>query len=103
MEEPIERTDRDDDEQHPLESEEALREPRKVAEDEQDRDPESGLTPDDDASIASFEGGLVRHTVPARRPPGAGARGRAREDPLDRARLPARTNTLSHQQPSTAS
>ena len=36
MEEPIERTDRDDDEQHPLESEGALREPRKVAEDEQD-------------------------------------------------------------------
>ena len=65
MSEPTERTDRDDDEQHPLESEAALREPRKVDEDEQD--PESGLNPapDDDASAASFEGGLVRQTVPA--------------------------------------
>jgi hypothetical protein len=67
MDESIERTDADDDEQHPLESEEALRKPRDV-EDEQDRAPQPGLTPAPDSraerSRASFEGGLVRQTVP---------------------------------------
>jgi hypothetical protein len=50
MTEPTERTDRDDDEQHPLASEDALRKPRDVDEDEQDRAPQPGVTPaiDDD-------------------------------------------------------
>jgi hypothetical protein len=67
MAEATEPTNRDDEQQHPIESEEALHEPRDV--DEGERALQTGLTPapeddDDTPSGATVEGGLVRQTIP---------------------------------------
>jgi hypothetical protein len=68
MAEATERTDGEDDQRHSHESEEALRQPRDVDQDERERPPQPGVTPaphDEDApSGATVEGGLVRQTVP---------------------------------------